>query len=57
MVFAHAFLLGCLPSLTHHRTSRCCRCTGSSAACPANPFKPSTEQCRSAAGDCDLPAK
>src|SRR5437773_12545347 len=29
-------------------------CTGLSATCPANGFKPSTTVCRSAAGVCDL---
>src|SRR5439155_245311 len=29
-------------------------CTGSSAACPEDTFKPSTVECRAAAGDCDL---
>ncbi|ANM29936.1 hypothetical protein ABI59_10650 [Acidobacteria bacterium Mor1] len=31
-------------------------CSGSSAACPADGFRPPTYQCRSAAGDCDDPA-
>ena len=32
-------------------------CTGSSPACPANAYKPSTSVCRIAAGDCDLTEK
>ena len=29
-------------------------CTGSSATCPANPFKPSSTVCRDIAGECDV---